>query len=45
MLQWYSVRLRIYSRFMKYCYPKLASTGVITAFPMVTLVGANKGHI
>ena len=42
MLQWYSVRLRIYSWFMKYCHPKLASAGVITAFPVVTLVGANK---
>ena len=29
MLQWYSVRLRIYSWFMKYCHPKLASAGVI----------------
>ena len=29
MLQRYSVRLRIHSWFMKYCHPKLASTGVI----------------
>ena len=29
MLQRYSVRLRIYSWFMKYCHPKLASAGVI----------------
>ena len=42
MLQRYSVRLRIYSWFMKYCHPKLASAGVIAAFPVVTLVGANK---
>ena len=41
MLQRYSVRLRIYSWFMKYCHPKLASAGVIAAFPVVTLVGAN----
>ena len=27
--QWYSVRLRIYSWFMKYCHPKLVSAGVI----------------
>ena len=44
MLQWYSERLRIYSWFMKYCRPKLASVGVIAAFPVVTLVGANKHH-
>ena len=42
MLQRYSVRLRIYSWFMKYCHPKLAPAGVITVFPVVTLVGANK---
>ena len=42
MLQRYSVRLRIYSWFMKYCHPKLVSTGVIAAFLVVTLVGANK---
>ena len=42
MLQQYSVRLQIYSWFMKYCHPKLASAGVIAAFPVVTLVGANK---
>ena len=42
MLQRYSVRLQIYSWFMKYCHPKLASAGVIAAFPVVTLVGANK---
>ena len=41
MLQRYSVCLQIYSWFMKYCHPKLASAGVITAFPVVTLVGAN----
>ena len=41
MLQRYSVRLRIYSWFMKYCHPKLASAGVIAAFPVVTLVGTN----
>ena len=29
MLQWYSVRLRIYSWFMKHCHPKLASVGII----------------
>ena len=29
MLQQYSVRLQIYSWFMKYCHPKLASAGVI----------------
>ena len=29
MLYRYSVRLRIYSWFMKYCHPKLASVGVI----------------
>ena len=29
MLQQYSVHLRIYSWFMKYCHPKLASAGVI----------------
>ena len=29
MLQRYSVRLQIYSWFMKYCHPKLASAGVI----------------
>ena len=28
-IQRYSVRLRIYSWFMKYCHPKLASAGVI----------------
>ena len=42
MLQRYSLRLRIYSWFMKYCHPKLASTGVIAAFSVVMLVGANK---
>ena len=42
MLQRYSVRLQIYSWFMKYGHPKLASAGVITTFPVVTLVGANK---
>ena len=42
MLQLYSVSLRIYSWFMKYCHPKLASAGVIAVFPVVTLVGANK---
>jgi len=26
---------------MKYCHPKLASAGVIAAFLVVTLVGAN----
>ena len=41
MLQQYSVRLRIYSWFMKYLPPQLASTGVIAVFPVVTLVGAN----
>ena len=41
MLQRYSVRLRIYSWFMKYYDPKLASAGVIAAFPVVMLVGAN----
>ena len=42
MLQRYSVHLRIHSWFMKYCHPKLASAGVIAAFQVVTLVGANK---
>ena len=42
MLQRYSVCLRIYSWFMKYCHPKLASAGVIAAFPVVTWVGTNK---
>ena len=42
MLQRYSMRLRIYSWFMKYYHPKLASAGVIAAFPVVTLIGANK---
>ena len=42
MLQQYSVRLWIYSWFMKYYCPKLASAGVIATFPVVTLVGANK---
>ena len=42
MLQRYSVCFQIYSWFMKYCHPKLASAGVIAAFPGVTLVGANK---
>ena len=42
MLMQYSVRLRIYSWFMKYLPPKLAFAGVIAAFPVVTLVGANK---
>ena len=42
MLQRYSVRLRIYSWFMKYLPPQLASAGVIVVFPVVTLVGANK---
>ena len=41
MLQWYSVRLRIYSWFMKYLPLQLASVGVIAVFPVVTLVGAN----
>ena len=41
MLQRYSVRLRIYSWFMKYCHPKLASAVFIAVFPVVTLVGAN----
>ena len=41
MLQRYSVCLQIYLWFMKYCLPKLASAGVIDAFPVVTLVGAN----
>ena len=41
ILQRYSVRLRIYLWFMKYLPPQLASTGVITVFPMVTLIGAN----
>ena len=31
MLQWYSVRLQIYSWFMKYCHPKLVSAGVIAS--------------
>ena len=39
MLQRYSVRLRIYSLFMKYCHPKL---GVCGCHRQVTLVGANK---
>ena len=39
MLQWYSVRLRIYSWFMKYCHSKL---GVCGRHRQVTLVGANK---
>ena len=41
MLQRYSLRLRIYSWFMKYLPPQLESAGVIAAFPVVTLVGAN----
>ena len=41
MLQQYSVHFHIYSWFMKCCHPKLASAGVIAAFPVVTLVGAN----
>ena len=44
MLQQYSVRLQIYSWFMKYCHPKLASAGVIAAFQVVTLVGTNTGR-
>ena len=39
MLQRYSVHLRIYSWFMKYCHPKLAVCG---CHRQVTLVGANK---
>ena len=42
MLQQYSVRLQIYSWFMKYCHPKIDVCGVIAAFPVVTLVGTNK---
>ena len=42
MLQRYFVHLWIFAWIMKYCHPKLASAGVITAFPVVTLVGANK---
>ena len=42
MIQRYFVRLRIYSWFMKYYHPKLASAGVIAAFLVVTLAGANK---
>ena len=45
MLQRYSVRLRIYSWFMKYCHPKLAYAGVIAAFPMVTLVGPQQAFL
>ena len=41
MLQRYSLRLRIYSWFLKYLPPQLASAGVIAAFPVVTLLGAN----
>jgi len=41
MLQRYSVRWRIYSWFMNYLPPQLASAGVIAVFPVVTLVGAN----
>ena len=41
MLQRYSVRLWVYSWFMKHCHPKLASAGVIAVFPVLTLVGAN----
>ena len=36
------MRLLIHSWFIKYCHPKLVSAGVIAAFPVVTLVGANK---
>ena len=39
MLLRYSVRLRIYSWFMKYCHSKL---GVCGRHRQVTLVGANK---
>ena len=38
MLQRYSVRLRIYSWFMKYCHSKLGDCG---RHRQVTLVGAN----
>ena len=34
--------LQRYSWIMKYCHPKLASAGVIAAFPVVMLVGTNK---
>jgi hypothetical protein len=43
MLQRYFVRLRIYLWFMKYCHPKLVSAGIIAAFSVVMLVGANIG--
>ena len=39
------MRLRIYSWFMKYYHPKLASAGVIATFPVVTLVGANSSQV
>ena len=45
ILQRYSVCLRIYLWFMKYCHSKLASAGVIAAFLVVTLVGANSGGV
>ena len=41
MLLRYSVLVRIYSWFMKFYHLKLASAGVIAAFPVVMLVGAN----
>ena len=41
MIQRYSVRLLIYSWFMKYLPPPLASAGRHRCFPAVTLVGAN----
>ena len=45
MLQRYSVRLRIYSWFMKYLPPQLAFAGIIVVFPVVMLVGANNHHV
>ena len=45
MLQWYSMRLWIYLWFMKYLPLQLVSAGVITVFPVVTLVGANTSYL
>jgi len=40
MLQWYSVRLRIHSWFIKYCHPNWR----LRASSLVTLVGANSNN-
>jgi hypothetical protein len=41
MLQQYSLRLRIYSWFMKYMPLQWVSAGIIVVFLVVTLVGTN----